>query len=144
MVGPKLVQLLSDSDPVVAHNVAETLASLGEPAALRAADALSNEKLRHLAVDVLERLGEKAKPAVPKIIEAMAGAEGEYRQGLQSVLRQIGPDAAAATGELVRSLDDKSEQTRVGALLAIGNIGSGAAAAKSKSALHHEWQRRPL
>jgi HEAT repeat protein len=132
IVGPKLIHLLDDADPVVAHNLVETFASLGEPAALRAGNALSNEKLRRLAVQVLERLGPKAKLAVPQIVDALAAADGEFRQQLLSVVGNIGPDAAPASGELVRSLDDASEETRISALLALGNIGPGAAAAKSK------------
>jgi HEAT repeat protein len=131
-VAPKLINLLNDADPVVAHNLVETFASLGESAGARAGKALSNEKLRGLAVQVLERLGPKAKLAVPQIVEALAGADDEFRQQLQSVVGQIGPDAAPATGELARSLEDDSEETRIGALLALGNIGPGAAAAKAK------------
>ena len=132
VVGPKLIQLLDDSDPIVAYNLVETFASLGEPAAERAGNALSNEKLRGLAVRVLERLGPKAKLAVPQIVSALSDAEGEFRRQLQDVVGQIGPDAAAATEELAASLDDDSEEIRISALLALGKIGPGAAAASSK------------
>ncbi len=67
-VAPKLIKMLDDADPVVAYNLVETFASMGEPVALRAGTALSNEKLRGFAVQVLERLGPKAKIAVPHIV----------------------------------------------------------------------------
>lgn len=143
-LGPKLIELLSDADPVVAYNLAETFASLGEPAAQRAGNALSNEKLRDLAVQVLERLGPKAKPAVPQIVAELAKAEGDYRQQLQSIVRQIGPDAAAATAQLVQSLDSDDEAIRIGALLAIGNIGPAAAAAQSKSLMLMDGSDSPF
>lgn len=132
IIGPKLIHLLDDADPIVAHNLVETFASLGEAAAERAGRALANEELRDLAVRVLDRLGPKASVAVPHIVDALSGAKDDFRLQLQSVIRQIGPDAAAATEELVRSLNDASEETRVSALLALGYIGPGAAAAKSK------------
>ncbi len=138
-IAPKLIHLLDDADPIVAHNLVETFASLGEPAAQRAGNALSNEKLRHLAVQVLERLGPKAKLAVPQIVEALPGAEGEFRQQLLAVVGQIGPDAAAATGELTQSLDDDSVETRIIALLALGNIGPGAAACEIESHGARGW-----
>ena len=132
VIGPKLIQLLDDSDPIVAYNLVETFVSLGEPVAGRAGNALANEKLRSLAVQVLERLGPKAKIALPQIVSTLHGAEGEFRRQLQTVVGEIGPDAAPATEELIRSLDDESEETRISALLTLGKIGPGAAAASSK------------
>ncbi|WP_246420849.1 HEAT repeat domain-containing protein [Aporhodopirellula rubra] len=132
VLGPKLIEVLNDSDPVVAHNLVDALASLGEPAAEKAANALSNEEMRELAVAVLEELGDQAKPAMPSIVSALATAEGEFRNQLQTVVGQIGPDAASATDELIRSLDDGEESIRIGALFALGNIGPCAAAAAAK------------
>ncbi|MCM2372541.1 HEAT repeat domain-containing protein [Aporhodopirellula aestuarii] len=126
VVGPKLMELLNDSDPVVAYNLVDALASLGEAAATRAGKGLANEEVRDLAVKVLDRLGEDASPAVPDIVSALAGAEGEFRSELISILAQIGPPASPATTELINALDDASDQTRVQALYAIGSIGPGA------------------
>ena len=130
LVGPKLVELLDESDPIVADNLAETFASMGEAVAERAGAALSNEQLRGLAIQVLGRLGPKAKSAVPQIVDALVDSEDNFRLQLQTVIRQIGPDAAAATDELLRSLDSDSKEMRIDALLALGNIGPGAYSAK--------------
>lgn len=129
VLGPKLIEMLNDSDPVVAHNLVDALASLGEPVAERAGQALSKAEVRVLAVRVLERLGPQAKSAVPNIVDAMESAEGEFRRKLQNVLGQIGPDASQGTAELIRSLNDDSEDVRISALLALGRIGPGAGAA---------------
>jgi HEAT repeat protein len=132
VLGPRLIEMLNDSDPIVAHNLVDAIASLGEPVAERAGNALSNAEVRELAVRVLERLGPQAKSAVPDLVAAMASAEGEFRQQMQTVLGQIGPDAAPASGELIRSLSDDSDGVRISALLAIGRIGPEAGSVASK------------
>ncbi len=144
IVGPRLIQLLDDADPVVAYNLVEAFASLGEAAAERAGNALSNEKLRNLAVQVLDRLGPKAKLAVPQIVDALAGAEDEYRLQLQAVVRKIGPDAAPATEELVRSLDDASDETRISALAGTRKHRPRRVSCEVESLGNGGWQSRPV
>ncbi|MFG0288867.1 MAG: HEAT repeat domain-containing protein [Rhodopirellula sp. JB044] len=129
ILGPRLIAMLNDSDPVVAHNLVDALASLGEPVAKKAGENLSKEEHQDLAVAVLKELGPKAKSAIPDVVEALAAAEGEFRRDLQTVCGQVGPDAAAATRELARSLKSDEESTRISALFALGSIGPQANAA---------------
>lgn len=130
LVMKDLALILDEGDPVVALNIADAIASLGEPVAQRVAEQLDEDELRWLAVEVLRRLGPEAGPAVPEIIAALRGASDEYRERLQEAVRAIGAPAAAATTELVRSLDSDEEDVRHTALLAIGSIGTGASASQ--------------
>ncbi len=130
LVVPRLTAVLNEKDAVVGYHIAEAFASLGEPAAERAAMALATEELRGLAFEVLERLGPKAAVAVPQLVSLLADATGEFRQKLQAVLGDVGPAAAPAVPELVRSLQSDDPATRISAILAIGNIGPAASVAK--------------
>ncbi len=128
----KLAESLDEEDPVVAFNVVDALARLGEPAAATAGEALAAPERRELAVQVLQRLGPAATEAVPQIVDALQEASGAFRENLQVALRRIGPDAAPAIDELIRSLEDPDQEVRTSALLALGSIGPSAAAAKGK------------
>ncbi|MCO8121076.1 HEAT repeat domain-containing protein [Stieleria sp. TO1_6] len=127
----KLVKLLNEKDPVVAHNVVDAIASLGQPVAERVGDALESEQMRDLAVSVLERLGADAAPAVPKLVQVLANTTGEFRARLQTAIGSVGPAAADAVPELTNSLTSESAAVRITAILALGNIGP---AAKSSAA----------
>lgn len=131
IVAPRLVAVLKEEDPIVAYNLVEAFASLGEPAAARAAEALQSEQLRSLAVEVLSRMGSQAAAVAPQVAEALKDSSGEFRQQLQSALANMGPAAAPATPELIRSLSDDAAEVRISAMLALANIGPAANAAKS-------------
>lgn len=131
IVAPRLVAVLAEEDPVVAYNLVEAFASLGEPAAERAAAALQNEKLRSLAAEVLSRMGSQAAAVAPQVAAALKDSSGEFRQQLQSALANMGTAAAPATPELIRSLSDDAAEVRISAMLALANIGPAASAAKS-------------
>lgn len=126
LVGPRLVELLDESDPVVAFNVVEALASLGPEAARRAGKALQSEEFRGLAVQVLKRLGPDAEPAVPQMVETLRDTSGMLREQLQLALAAVGPAAAPAVDELLDSLDRPSGSVRTTAVLALGKIGPAA------------------
>jgi HEAT repeat protein len=129
VIAPKLAAVLIEEDPVVAHNIVEAFASLGEAATARAVAALDTETMRDLALRVLERLGPNAASGVPQLVAILENATGEYRERLQTVLGSIGPAAASATSELARSLTSDNQAVRVSAIIALGNIGPEAKAA---------------
>ncbi|QEG39430.1 HEAT repeat domain-containing protein [Roseimaritima ulvae] len=131
IVAPRLVKVLKQDDPIVAFNLVEAFASLGEPAAARAADALQSESLRSLAAQVLSRMGPEAASVASQVTAALKDSSGEFRQQLQSTLANIGPAAAPATPELIRSLSDDAADIRISATLALANIGPAANAAKA-------------
>ena len=138
LVGPKLIELLRETDPVVSYNVVEAIASLGPGVAADVAGALDNPELRMLAARVIERLGTDAAEVVPQIVDALRGAEGEFRKALQMAIAEIGSEAAAATPPLIQSLDSDVESVRTTAMLALGKIGT--AAEQSVDALQQTMQ----
>ena len=78
---------------------------------------------RQLAADALTRIG---PPAVPMLVEALRGRDGEVRRQACEVLMRMGPDAREAVPELVRLLDDEDEELRRMAATALGRIGPDA------------------
>jgi HEAT repeat protein len=128
-VAPVFAELLADKDPEVQANVAEALATLGEKAIPRIIRALENNDTQSMAVQVIRRLGPKAKDAVPALALEMTDPSGDHRHEVTFALAAIGPDAKAAVPALIKALDDPEAQVRHGATYALGKIGPGAAEA---------------
>jgi HEAT repeat protein len=78
---------------------------------------------QQLAADALTRIG---PPAVPMLVEALQGTDGEVRRQACQVLMRMGPDAKEAVPELVNLLDDPDENLRRMAATALGRIGPDA------------------
>ena len=126
MVADALSEMLADKDPVVQANVAEAMASLGEKAVPKLIKALQNDDLQALAVAVINRLGPKAKDAVPALIDEMKDPNPEYRREVEFALATIGPDAKAAVPALTKALGDDDLRVRRTACYALGKIGPAA------------------
>lgn len=126
LVAEALGDMMADKDPVVQANVAEALASLGEKAVPRLIKALQNDDLQPLAVAVINRLGPKAKDAVPALIDELKDPNPEYRREVEFALATIGPDAKAAVPALVKELNDDDVRVRRTACYALGKIGPAA------------------
>ncbi len=127
MVVEALSSMMADKDPVVQANVAEAMASLGEKAVPRLIKALQNDQFQSLAVAVIDRLGPKAKEAVPALIDELKDPSPEYRRQVEFALATIGPDAKAAVPALVKELNDEDPRVRRTACYALGKIGPAAA-----------------
>ena len=84
---------------------------------------LATLRAQQLAADALTRIG---PPAVPMLVEALRGTDGEVRRQACEVLMRMGPDARGAVPELVRLLDDQDEELRRMAATALGRIGPDA------------------
>jgi HEAT repeat protein len=128
-VVPVLGDLLSDKDPVIRANVVEAFASLGEKALPRLIRALENDDTQALAVEVIHRLGPKAKAAVPALILELKDPDADYRREVEFALASIGPDAKDAVPELINRLKDEEPKVRHTACYALGKIGPAAASA---------------
>ena len=131
LVAPRLIALVNDKDPKVVANVIGALSQMGPEAAERVGNALKNEKLRHVAVQVLTGMGPKAKAAVPVIIEVLGEKvlPVDFRSDLQFALGAIGPDAAGATDVLIKATGSGDQRVSHSAMYALGRIGAGAAKA---------------
>ncbi|HEY2826081.1 MAG TPA: HEAT repeat domain-containing protein [Pirellulales bacterium] len=118
--------LLADKDPVVRSNVAEALATLGEPAVPRLIKALQRDDMQDLAVEVLRRLGPKAKDAVPALILELKDPNPDYRREVEFALAAIGPSCQAAVPALVEHMTSDDPKVRYTACYALGKIGPAA------------------
>ncbi|HKI18141.1 MAG TPA: HEAT repeat domain-containing protein, partial [Isosphaeraceae bacterium] len=77
----------------------------------------------------LARIGERAEPAVPALVQLLASKSQQRRVAAVIALGGIGPAAKAATPALIRALKDESGDVRIRAPVALARIGPGAKAA---------------
>jgi HEAT repeat protein len=134
IVRPVLLKALQDADPHVVGNAMGALAALGPEALVDIDGVLSHPVARHYATLVIFRMGPKAAPAVPDLIEALQQAgdtpdDDAFRREVQMALSAIGPDAVAAVPALVESLASDAKEVRGSACYALGKIGVAAAEA---------------
>lgn len=128
---PALFAALKDADAEVRGNAASALLALGPNALPHVAQALQDPDTRAAAVRLVYRLGEKAAPAVPALVQILTqaaanAADLEFRSQVQLALAAIGPAAKAAVPELVNSLASDDEAVRGTACYALGRIGPAA------------------
>jgi HEAT repeat protein len=139
---PLLEEVVPKMSPEALSDFAETVAEMPpEDIVSKCCEVLSNEKLRVAAMEVLARLGERAKDATPDLVEALKTTEdGDLRAEMQFTLAKIGPTAEAAIPELIKSLDSEHEEVKQSAIYALGKIGppSADAVEKLKPHLEHE------
>jgi HEAT repeat protein len=124
--------LLADKDPAVRSNVAEAFATLGDKAVPRLIKALENDDTQSLAVEVIRRLGPKAKGAVPALILELKDPDPEYRREVEFAIAAIGPDAKAAVPALIDHMANDDPRVRYTACYALGKIGPDAKEAVPK------------
>lgn len=125
-VRTRLIEAIQDSDPEVAANVIEALASIGPPIVPGIAKSLNDPQLQPLLIRVLGRLGSNAEAAVPQLTALLPKAEPELKTRIHYVLAGIGPAAGPASSAIVQSLNDQEERVRQSALFALRQIGPGA------------------
>ena len=128
---PVFAEMMADKDPEIRDRVADALSSLGEAAMPKLIKALDNDDMQSLAVEVIRRLGPKAKSAVPPLILEMKDPSADYRREVEFALASIGPDAKAAVPTLVEHLSNEKEDLKVRrtACYALGKIGPAASEA---------------
>ncbi|MBL9127650.1 MAG: HEAT repeat domain-containing protein, partial [Verrucomicrobiales bacterium] len=84
--------------------------------------------VRRAVVMGLARLGKLAKPAVPKLMEAMGSGDAELERASIRALGAMGSEAAVAAGALVAKAGSVAPEVQVEVLSTLGAIGSAAAA----------------
>ena len=70
----------------------------------------------------LQRIGPKAKAAVPALIKALKSKNNWFRQWVAGALGAIGPEAKAAVPALVELLKDEQQEVREAAAEALEKI----------------------
>lgn len=129
IAAPHLATGLKDADPVVIAAALDAIASMGEKAVPRAAQALSNPEVRLYAARVLQRIGPKAEAAVPALTEALNEDDPEFKREVQYALATIGAPAAPAVAALIPSVEAQDDEVRHSAVYALGSIGEAAKSA---------------
>jgi HEAT repeat protein len=98
----------------------------GLPALTRILDDADAMDLHLKALEVLEAIGQGAKPAVGALVKAVGGSNEEVCNKAVKVFEVLGPSAKDAVPGLVKLLQSKKSETRRHAADALGWIGPAA------------------
>lgn len=129
ITAPALEKAIDDAKPEVILNALNAFVALGAKAVPRVKRGLTNEKLRHYAVQILGRIGPDAKDAIPELVEALKkdnGSDPQFRAEVQFALGSIGSTDADAVPALIQSLSSEDEQVQHSACYALRQIGPAA------------------
>lgn len=120
---PQLAAALKDPDPAVQRNALKALGQIATEAAvtpLLEYVVVAPDATRSEAAETLVRVG---KPAVPRLIKALAEEDLMFGYVAAKVLGKIGPSAVAATPALLQGLKRNNPTFRQAAAQAVVNIG---------------------
>jgi HEAT repeat protein len=129
MVERELDKLLEAADQEQANRIVRSLASLGPRVVPHAMRALKHPDRRATALQVLDRLGAEAAPAVPNLVELLAIDDPSLRVEVLQILGDIGPQAEPAVGPATSALADPDRNIVLTAAYCVGKIGPPAKAA---------------
>ena len=107
-------------------------AEAGDVKALVAEVSNPNPDVAVDAIKALDRLGVRAKDAVPALTGALDSEHEAVKWNAARALGAIGAEARAAVPKLLEALDDESPQVRAYAAFALGMIGTAAEPATEK------------
>lgn len=127
---PIFKKVMDDADAETLDTVLDALAGQGERVLPRLIEAMNNKGARLRVAAILARIGPKAKPAVPALIEAIQDERATTRNEVLFALAAIGPDAQEALPAVTRALKDEDPNVRYSACYALGRMGPSAKAAK--------------
>jgi HEAT repeat protein len=103
----------------------EEVAGPEHAALLSAALVEPNVETRYHVARALARLGPRASPALPALLETLADEDWEVRMESCWTLAAIGPSARTAQDALLRTLRDPDPQVRAAAAWGLAQIGAG-------------------
>jgi HEAT repeat protein len=128
-VVPALVASLQGKPDRWCNTVSCTLAALGEPVVPALVDLLESRdaRVRRVAVGALERIGPRAKSAIPSLIKALAVSEPS--DDAWPVASALGAMGAEALDALLVALAHQDAKVSEGAAIALGRLGPQAEAA---------------
>lgn len=128
---PQLIEALKDDDTRVRQCAASALGAIGpeaKAAVPHLAAMLPEEDCGSEAGYALGKIGE---PALPALLEALKGEDGEARLHAAAALGDMGPKAKAAVPLLIARLMDSHEHMRFCVARVLGKIGPDARAAEN-------------
>jgi RNA polymerase sigma factor (sigma-70 family) len=116
---------LKDKEPDIRNQALQTLSNIdskGHSVPAIGEALVKDTGLRRQAIEVLEVFGEKAKAALPQLLQSVKEFP-EIRFSALKVLRKIDPDAKTVMPVLVIALKDKRRNTREGAIEYLVHLG---------------------
>ena len=128
-VVPALVKCLQDESEMTRRNACYSLNAVGSASVEPLRDALkdSREYVRDNASEALGDLGNKAKPAVPALVETLSDPSGSVRSHTIEALGTTSQSSSIAVPGLVKALEDENVGVRRNAVFALARIGENAA-----------------
>ena len=128
---PALVQCLQDESEMTRRHACYAINAVGSAAveSLRGALKDSREYVRNNASEALGDLGDKAKPAVPALVETLSDSSSTVRSHTIEALGTTSQSSSIAVPGLVKALDDANDGIRRNAVFALARIGKNAAEA---------------
>ena len=126
---PALVRCLQEEPEMTRRNACYALNAVGSAAVALLRDALKDarEYTRDNAAEALGDLGNKAKSAVPALVEMLTDTSGSVRSHTVEALGTTSQSSGIAVPGLIKALADESEGVRRNAVFALARIGSDAA-----------------
>jgi HEAT repeat protein len=126
---------------VLKHKATLMLANAGEAALPALRQLMKNDDARWKAVEVLQRMGVRALPALPELIDALGDKNGSVRYFAAKAIMQFGPAGKAAVPALIQHINDPHDSAREFSIQALGEIGAAAEPALPALAkvAKHEW-----
>jgi HEAT repeat protein len=110
----------SDKDPAVRIRAMQAFAAMGEPAVPFLVKSLKDKDATYWACLILNKIGPKAKEAVPALTETLGDERPEVRREAVLALAEIGKPAAAAIPGIVKILGNELDCKA--SLYALGRI----------------------
>jgi HEAT repeat protein len=130
---PSLVKLLDDAQ--AAQVAASALSQLGPDALQPVLETWTKQESynRPGVIKAFSQFGPKAKPAAPKLIEALASQDAQVRVLAANALRQIGTEAVPSLEKALSRPDSRLRQTAAAVLSEIGPAAENAIPALTRA-----------
>jgi HEAT repeat protein len=127
---PAFLGAFDSASPEVRSDMLEAIASLGEEAVPGMIRGLKYPDIRKQVAEILGRIGEGAKEAVPALLEHVNDEDPQVQAEVLFALGCIGgPEAKGAIDAAIAVLQDENERVRVSGMYLLGKLGPDAAAA---------------
>jgi HEAT repeat protein len=125
----ELDKVLKGADAAEEDRIVRSLSSLGPRVVPHAQRALKDPDRQATALQMLERLGPDAAPAVPNLVELLQTDDPAVRAQVLQILGSIGPQAEPAVAAATTALEDSDRHVVLTAAYCLGKIGPPAKAA---------------
>jgi len=122
------------------HKATLLLSRTGDGSISDLREMMKVDGLRWKTVEILQRMGKEALPALPELTQALKDENKHVRYFAAKSIMQFEEDGAEAVPSLIPLIDDDHDSAREFAIKALGKIGAASAPALPalRKALRHE------